>query len=238
TASATALVGGGSSTIKPGLVSLAHRGVLFLDEAPEFKRDALEALRQPMGDETIVIARSSAQQSFPCSFQLVMAANPCPCAAAGGVDAECTCGPAERRRYQAKLSGPLLDRVDLQLEVRAVTTGDLMMERAPGECSAAVAGRVRDARARMARRFVGTPWRRNADVPAPELKRRWPLGFHVLRQAYLNVDRGRLTARGFDRTVGVAWTIADLRGLDSPGADEVDDALRLRGLHLPERAAA
>jgi magnesium chelatase family protein len=238
TASAVALVGGGGGAIKPGLVSLAHRGVLFLDEAPEFKRDALEALRQPLGDTSVVISRAVGQRAFPCSFQLVMAANPCPCAASGGADAECTCGPAERRRYQAKLSGPLLDRVDLHLEVRAVSTGDLMLNREPGERSTLVAARVLEARARMSARFEGTPWRRNADVPAPELKRRWPLPVGTLRAAYLQVDRGKLTARGFDRTISVAWTIADLRGLPAPGCDEVDDALRLRGLHVPQRAAA
>jgi magnesium chelatase family protein len=238
TASATALVGGGSSTIKPGLVSLAHRGVLFLDEAPEFSRDALEALRQPMGDQQVVIARTAVQQVFPCSFQLVMAANPCPCAAVGGADAECTCGPGDLRRYRSKVSGPLLDRVDLHVEMRSVTSADLMLDRGRGEPTAVVAARVRAARDRTRHRLEGTPWRRNADVPAAELKRRWPLGMEALRPAYLNVERGRLTARGFDRAISVAWTIADLRGLALPGPAEVDEALRLRGVHVPARVAA
>lgn len=236
TASPVALVGGGSAQVKPGLVSLAHRGVLFLDEAPEFKRDALEALRQPLGDDSIVIARAAVQQTFPCSFQLVMAANPCPCAAADGPGRECVCTPGQRRSYAARLSGPLLDRVDLQVEVDPVSTGDLMVDHGPGESSAAVLERVLAARARMEARYAGLPWRRNCDVPPAVLKREWRLPAGALDAAYLKVDAGWLTARGFDRVVAVAWTLADLRGVAAPRADEVQAALALRGLdRMPER---
>lgn len=237
-ASAAALVGGGSGQLKVGLVSLSHRGVLFLDEAPEFSRNVLDALREPLESGEVTISRSGIHQMFPAKFTLVMAANPCPCAGIGGGGDECTCGSAARRRYYARISGPLLDRVDLRPHVPAVGVGALAEGLGRGESSASVAARVLLARERMSHRLQETPWTRMADVPSSALRERWPLDLETLQSAYDALDRGRLTARGFDRTLRVAWTMADLRGLGKPGRAEVVQALRMRGLHVAKRAAA
>lgn len=237
-ASAAALVGGGSGQLKVGLVSLSHRGVLFLDEAPEFNRNVLDALREPLESGEVTISRAGIHQLFPAKFTLVLAANPCPCAGVGGGGDECTCGSAARRRYLARLSGPLLDRVDLRPLVPAVGVGALSAALGQAESSATVATRVELARERAAHRLRDTPWRRMTDVPASQLRQRWPLDLNTLHHAYHALDRGKLTARGFDRTLRVAWTMADLRGLATPGRAEVDEALALRGVYVPKRVAA
>lgn len=228
TASVAAIVGGGSGVARPGEVSLAHRGVLFLDEAPEFSRVSLDALRQPLEAGEIRIARAGGTAVYPARFMLVLAANPCPCAAASGNARLCSCAPAARRRYLARLSGPLVDRIDLRVQLPAVTRADLFADRAGVEDSATVAARVEAARARARSRLVGTPWSTNAEVPGPELRRRWP----IARTAMGSVDRalhsGGLTARGLDRVMRVSWTLADLRGAALPERADVDEALNLR----------
>ncbi|MDQ0993305.1 YifB family Mg chelatase-like AAA ATPase [Streptomyces sp. V3I7] len=222
------LVGGGQGVARPGAVSLAHRGVLFLDEAPEFSSQTLDALRQPLEAGHVVIARSAGVVRFPARFLMVLAANPCPCGRFSQRDTLCECPPSAVRRYQARLSGPLLDRVDLRVEVDPVTRAQLTQAGARGESSAQVADRVRAARERAAARLSGTPWRTNSEVPGRELRSRWHAETGALDEAERNLERGVLTARGLDRVLRVAWTVADLVGHDRPDATDVALALHLR----------
>ncbi|PWI15173.1 Mg chelatase-like protein [Streptomyces sp. Act143] len=223
-----ALVGGGPGIARPGAVSLAHRGVLFLDETPEFNSQALDALRQPLEAGHVVIARSAGVVRFPAKFLMVLAANPCPCGRFSQTDDFCECPPSAIRRYQARLSGPLLDRVDLRVEVDRVTRAQLAQRGARGESTAVVADRVRAARERAAARLVDTPWRTNSEVPGRELRSRWHAVPGAMDEAERNLERGVLTARGLDRVLRVAWTVADLLGHDRPDAVDVALALQLR----------
>ncbi|UUU30598.1 YifB family Mg chelatase-like AAA ATPase [Streptomyces sp. CA-210063] len=223
-----ALVGGGQGVARPGAVSLAHRGVLFLDETPEFSGQALDALRQPLEAGHVVIARSAGVVRFPAKFLMVLAANPCPCGRFSRTDDLCECPPASIRRYQARLSGPLLDRVDLRVEVDRVTRSELTRRGARGESTATVADRVRSARERTAARLLGTPWRTNSEVPGRELRSRWHAMPGAMDEAERCLERGVLTARGLDRVLRVAWTISDLVGHDRPDATDVNLALQLR----------
>ncbi|MFJ6633053.1 YifB family Mg chelatase-like AAA ATPase [Streptomyces sp. NPDC091376] len=222
------LVGGGQGLARPGAVSLAHRGVLFLDEAPEFSGKALDALRQPLESGHVVVARSAGVVRLPARFLMVLAANPCPCGRHTLHGAGCDCPASLIRRYQARLSGPLLDRVDLRVQVEPVNRADLMGQGARGESSAAVAARVGEARARAADRLEGTPWSVNSEVPGHELRTRWQVAPGALAAAERDMERGLLTARGLDRVLRVAWTIADLAGRARPTAQDVDLALELR----------
>ncbi|MFF4033082.1 YifB family Mg chelatase-like AAA ATPase [Streptomyces sviceus] len=223
-----ALVGGGNGIARPGAVSLSHRGVLFLDETPEFNTQALDALRQPLEAGHVVIARSAGVVRFPAKFLMVLAANPCPCGRFSQTDDFCECPPSAIRRYQARLSGPLLDRVDLRVQVDRVTRAQLAGRGARGETTAVVADRVRAARERAATRFAGTPWRTNSEVPGRELRSRWHAVSGAMDEAERNLERGVLTARGLDRVLRVAWTVADLVGHDRPDATDVALALQLR----------
>ncbi|MFF1305944.1 YifB family Mg chelatase-like AAA ATPase [Streptomyces sp. NPDC058307] len=223
-----ALVGGGGGVARPGAVSLSHRGVLFLDETPEFSTQALDALRQPLEAGHVVIARSAGVVRFPAKFLMVLAANPCPCGRFSQTDDFCECPPSAVRRYQARLSGPLLDRVDLRVQVDRVTRDQLSGRGARGESTAVVADRVRAARERAATRFAGTPWRTNSEVPGRELRNRWHAVSGSMDEAERNLERGVLTARGLDRVLRVAWTVADLVGHDRPDATDVALALQLR----------
>jgi magnesium chelatase family protein len=227
-ASMAALVGGGSGLARPGALSLAHRGVLFLDEAPEIATAALQALRQPLESGRVVLARARGTTEYPARVQMVLAANPCPCASPAG-DQHCTCSPVARRRYLGRISGPLLDRIDIQLTLRPLTAAQLMTSATPGESSAQVAERVLKARAAAVARWSYAGWRVNAEVPGPELRRppwRLPPGDTALLRAGL--DRGSLSARGFDRVLRLAWTVADLDGRDRPAAADVAEAVQLR----------
>lgn len=232
-ASMAALVGGGSGLARPGEVSLAHRGVLFMDEAPEFPAKALDALRQPLESGRVVLARSQGTARYPARFCLVLAANPCPCGLAG-LSASCACTANVRRRYLTRLSGPLLDRVDIRCEVGPVSRAALLAD-AYVEPTAAVAARVREARERATRRLAGLPWRVNAEVPSRELRRRLRPDPDAMRPVERDLATGTLTARGLDRVIRVAWTLADLAGRDRPGWQEVGEA---RGLRLPGRQVA
>ncbi|MEU5283266.1 YifB family Mg chelatase-like AAA ATPase [Streptomyces sp. CA-278952] len=222
------LVGGGNGMPRPGAVSLAHRGVLFLDEAPEFSGKALDALRQPLESGHVVVARSAGVVRLPARFLMVLAANPCPCGRHSLTGAGCECPPSVVRRYQARLSGPLLDRVDLRVEVEPVDRADLLGQGGRGESTAVVAARVRDARARAAERLAGTPWTTNSEVPGHELRTRLLAAPGALAAAERDLERGILTARGLDRVLRVAWTVADLRGAARPDASDVASALELR----------
>ncbi|MEJ3744136.1 YifB family Mg chelatase-like AAA ATPase [Actinomycetes bacterium KLBMP 9797] len=328
TATVQALVGGGSGLAKPGAVSLAHRGVLFLDEAPEFNARALDALRQPLETGRVLLRRAAGATEYPARVQLILAANPCPCARPAG-DAFCQCSPTARRRYLSRLSGPLLDRVDVRVELQPLTAAELLMTDAPGslraaeevgslsgagsvsvagsvsgvegdgalfgaggagsllgsegvggplgangagsrpggdeaglllgtggsgsmrarvgghstrawagtgapgEPSAVVADRVAKARAAAAARWSGTGWRTNAEAPGPALRRpEWQLPPRDTQQLRRLLDCGTLSARGFDRVIRMAWTIADLDGRHRPDRDDVAEATQLRmGVH-------
>jgi len=225
TASVAAIVGGGSGIARPGAACLAHRGVLFLDEAPEFAPGVLDGLRQPLEKGWASIARAGGTAVYPARFSLVMAANPCPCAQAQD---GCTCPPDRRRRYLSRLSGPLLDRVDLRVTVPRVTRAEMLADDGRGEPSAVVAARVAQARLVAAERYDGTTWRTNNDVPPTELRRRWPAGRAATKQADQALDAGQITARGYGRVLRVAWTLADLQGLTVPGRDQVGLALGYR----------
>ncbi|CAM5594790.1 hypothetical protein SAVIM338S_05293 [Streptomyces avidinii] len=222
------LVGGGAGVPRPGAVSLAHRGILFLDEAAEFGSKALDALRQPLEAGHVVIARAAGVVRLPAGFLMVLAANPCPCGRHTLHGAGCECPASVIRRYQARLSGPLLDRVDLRVEVEPVTRSDLLGRGGRGETTAVVAARVREARDRAAARLADTPWRLNSEVPGHELRTRWQPAAGALAQAERDLERGLLTARGLDRVLRVAWTVADLRGRDRPDPLDVAVALELR----------
>ena len=226
-ATMASLVGGGSGQIRPGALCRAHRGVLFLDEAPEFPRAVLDTLRQPLERGSVTIHRAAGSATFPCRAQLVLAANPCPCATAAG-DTACTCSPLERRRYQSRLSGPLLDRIDLRVDLPAVTRAAWLDGLDPPETTAVVARRVAAARATAAQRLAGTGLTLNSQVPGRLLRERWAVPRVSLRLAERALERGALSVRGFDRVLRVAWTLADLAGRAVPGDDEVAEALGMR----------
>lgn len=225
TASVAALVGGGSGVAKPGAISLAHHGVLFLDEAPEFVPSALDGLRQPLEDGRVVLHRSNGSVAYPARFLLVLAANPCPC---GGRTRECTCPPNQQRRYRMRLSGPLLDRIDIHLRLDPVNRADLLGE-GSREASVEVAGRVVAARAAAAERWRDHGWRTNAEVPGTVLRRRpWRLPREAMLAVERHLDSGELSARGFDRVLRVAWTSADLAGRTVPSPGDVEEAVFFR----------
>lgn len=232
--SSAALVGGGSGVVLPGAVSRAHRGVLFLDEAPEFKGAVLQGLRQPLESGEVVIARARQVVRYPARFLLVLAANPCPCGMAFGKGLECRCSSRDLRAYAARLSGPLMDRVDLQVQVPPVRRAAFSDE--GGEASAAVAARVLAARAVQQERWATGGWALNGLVPGYVLRRppyRLPrAATGVIDHA---LDVGRLTLRGYDRVLRVAWSAADLGGRTVPSRDDVGLGLSLR---RGEQAAA
>ena len=227
TATKAAIVGGGSGIIVPGSASLAHRGVLFLDEAPEFAKDVLDALRQPLEAGEVVVARLGVITRFPARFTMVLAANPCPCAKMAGPADGCRCSPAMRRRYLGRISGPLLDRVDVKIELEPVGRRELLSDRTFAESSRTVALRVIQARDRAAHRLRGTPWRLNAEVPGSELRRAWPPAPGSLAAVERSLERGQISARGVVKVIRVAWTIADLAGRQRPTSDDCEAALGL-----------
>ncbi|MCL1839185.1 MAG: YifB family Mg chelatase-like AAA ATPase [Propionibacteriaceae bacterium] len=221
-----ALVGGGSRIATPGAISMAHRGVLFLDEAPEFAPKALEALRVPLESGRAVIARAAATTVFPASFQLVLAANPCPCGLAATPGAACSCTSQSVRRYAERISGPILDRVDMHQQLRPLKA--FMREKAnTQESSVAVAERVLQARNRQVDRLREFGFRTNAEVAGALIRKKLPLpeGIEKLENA---VRMGRLSARGVDKTLRISWTIADLAQAPKPTAEHLDIALAMR----------
>ncbi|GII01106.1 YifB family Mg chelatase-like AAA ATPase [Planobispora takensis] len=227
TATIAAIVGGGSGTIRPGAVSLAHKGVLFMDEAPEFPTNVLDALRQPLESGQVTVSRALGSVTFPARFMLVLAANPCPCAQRTRPEEPCRCTPAARRRYLARLSGPLLDRIDVKVSVMRATRRELFADRRFIESSRVVAERVLLARERAAKRFAGTPWRCNAEVPTGALHSEYRLPAKAMTPLLGCLDNGVLSARGLDRVLRVAWSLADLKGRGRPGVEETNAALGL-----------
>ncbi|MQA93742.1 MAG: YifB family Mg chelatase-like AAA ATPase [Streptosporangiales bacterium] len=230
TSSKPAIVGGGSGRVRPGAASLAHNGVLFLDEAPEFDRGALDALRQPLETGEIHLARAWMSVRLPARFMLVLAANPCPCSRTG--TRGCLCPPDRRRRYLSKLSGPLLDRIDVKVSLHPVGRAELLADRAFAESSATVAQRVAEARRRATRRLTGTPWRSNAQLPGPVLRRDYRPADAAIHRLETALDRGQLSARGVDRVLRLSWTLADLAGRDRPTPEDTAFGLALwQGAH-------
>lgn len=224
TTSVSALVGGGTGWARPGAVSRAHRGVLFLDECAEFGGSSLEALRTPLEEGEIRLARRDGVARYPARFQLVLAANPCPCAPADPRD--CSCPAAEKRRYLGKLSGPLMDRVDLKVALDPVRSRAITAER--GEPTAAVRERVAAARAAAAERWAAYGFATNAEVTGPLLRSRFRLPNDIMRPLNSALDLGAISVRGVDRTLRAAWTLCDLRGGQSPNSDDVATALSFR----------
>ena len=227
--SATAIVGGGTLP-RPGEVSLAHNGVLFLDELPEFSRDTLEVLRQPLEDGTVTVSRVHGTASYPCKFMLVAAMNPCKCGYLGHPTRECTCTPSAIAQYRRRISGPLLDRIDLHVEALPIEYKDLAAAQG-GESSAAVRGRVIAARTLQRERYRALPGVRcNAQLPGSALRKFCPLtpaAERILRGAF---ERLGYSARAYDRILRVARTVADMNGAEVIGPGELMEALQYRQL--------
>lgn len=223
TATSVAIVGGGSGVIRPGAVSRASRGVLFLDEAPEFSPAVIDALRQPLESGEIVIHRANQVAHFPAHVHLVLAANPCPCGQAGLSDSDCVCTPDQRRRYRARISGPVLDRIDIHLPVRRVARARLLDVNEPRVTTADARFRVLTARSSARDRWGdGRP-------PASELRAgKFRLAADVIAPLDVALDRGALSMRGYDRALRIAWTLADVDGTTSPTRDHVGRAFTLR----------
>ncbi len=228
TVSDAGLVGGGT-TPTPGEISLAHRGVLFMDELAEFSRSALEALRQPMEDGFITISRAQASFTYPAKLMVVAAMNPCPCGHHGDTAKVCTCTPHQIRKYLARISGPLLDRIDLHIEVPRLSTDEL--ERfAPGETSEAIRERVCWARRAQSQRLAGTDMQCNADLTAAAVREFCHLTPDVASLLRAAVDQFGLSARAYERILKVSRTIADLEGADSLAVHHVAEAVQYRTL--------
>lgn len=226
TATMPALIGGGAGMPRPGAVSLAHGGVLLLDEAAEFAPSVLDALRQPLEEGRVTIHRARATAHYPASFQLVLATNPCPCGYADSRSRTCTCSSVQRQRYLSRLSGPLLDRIDIRVDMRTPTRADLAAD--AGESSATVRERVRSARERAMRRWRGSGWVSNAQLPGPFLREHSGIEAHLLTLLDRGVERGTLSLRGADRVLRLMWTLADLAGRPTPDETDLARALALR----------
>jgi len=229
------LLGGGSAWLRPGETSLAHNGVLFLDEFTEFRRDALEGLRQPLEDGCIVVARASGAVEFPARFSLVAASNPCPCGFDGDSRRACRCLPNRLLAYRQRMSGPLLDRMDIQLVVPRLSRAELLGAQL-GEASALVRGRVEEARDRQRVRLASTRWRCNAQMPGGFARREAGLTAEAESLLADAVESLVLSGRGFDRAVKVARTIADLDGAQRVEGDHMGEALTFRAFAAQEEA--
>uniref|UniRef100_UPI003872D725 YifB family Mg chelatase-like AAA ATPase n=1 Tax=Tessaracoccus caeni TaxID=3031239 RepID=UPI003872D725 len=234
TSTLISLIGGGAREIRPGAISLAHRGVLFLDEAPEFGARSLESLRVPLESGMVTIGRAMHQVRFPASFQLILAANPCPCGHSGVAGKECRCQPLSVLRYQERISGPILDRIDIRHQLSAQTRLLGAADEESEETSAVVLARVTEARARQRKRLAESPWRTNGEVSGAYLRKHLPLPTD-LRPLNSALARGLISARGVDKVLRIAWTLADLAGHDRIGPVEVRAAMQLR---LGEQAVA
>ena len=227
TASRSSIVGGGSHVIKPGACSLAHHGVLFIDEAPECAIGVLDSLRQPLESGTITIARSVGNITFPAHFLLVLAANPCPCGKFTGKGRNCTCSSIQVRRYLGKLSGPLMDRIDMRVQVDPISRVE-MAQTELGESSAEIRARVIAARKAASDRFAKDSWKLNAHIPSRDLRGRYRAERTAMNFLHDELDRERITARGLHKVVRLSWTLADLSGRAIPNLEDVQRAYSLR----------
>jgi magnesium chelatase family protein len=216
-----AAMAGSGSNLRPGEAALAHRGVLCLHDAPQFERRVIDALRQPLRDGEIAVARSGAIARFPARFILVAGMQPCPC----GAPTDCRCTPLQGRRYRQRLTGTLGGWIPLRLTVDRPAVAEIISGPPGQDADAVSAARVAEARDRMRRRLAGTPWRVNGDIPGAELRRSYPAapgGAAVLGHA---ADLGLVSVPAAGRVTAVAWTLADLAGKPRPGGDECAQAL-------------
>ena len=236
TISQTALVGGGSIP-KPGEISLAHHGVLFLDELPEFNRGAIEVMRQPLEEGAVTIARSAGTFTYPASFMLVASMNPCPCGYRGTRSAECRCDDAAVAKYVAKLSGPLLDRIDLQIEIARVPFEE-MVKQGSNEGSTDVRIRVEAARATQSVRYLAKGFFCNAEIPASAVRAYCRLDDTAMRLLAAACAKKHFSARALDRIARVARTIADLANAEQISSEHVAEAIQYRSLERLDRRAA
>lgn len=224
-ATMASLIGGGSGMPRPGAASRAHLGVLFLDECPEFSPRVLDALRQPLEAGEVTINRVYGMATFPAQFQLILAANPCPCGKGAGKGLECTCTPQRRRTYMSRLSGPLLDRIDIRVEVHEVRS----REGSQADSSQVVRERVTRARLRARTRLEGTPWQLNAQVPGAWYRKHTAeVAPQSLRHLEDLLTHGRMSMRGVDRVLRIAWTLADLDAVPGPTPGHLATATILR----------
>jgi magnesium chelatase family protein len=242
-ATAASVLGGGTGRVRPGQVSLAHHGVLFLDEFPHFRADVIEAMRQPLEAGEVTIARGEESATYPARSLVVLAANPCPCGNFHGLSGgACDCTEVQRAHYRRKLSGPILDRVDIWMEVRPQGRRRGRTFGPAPEPSADVRARVVEARERQAHRYRDCSWLLNASCPGPALATRWPLAPEAQALIDAELAAGILTRRGLTRVQRLAWTVADCAGVARPGPDEARTALVLRSddptRSLPAQAVA
>jgi magnesium chelatase family protein len=228
TISDVGLLGGGTIP-GPGEISLAHRGVLFLDELPEFKRSALEVMRQPLEDGYVTISRSAGKITLPCSVMLVAAMNPCPCGYLGDSKRECRCSPTQIQRYRARISGPLLDRIDIHIEAPALSIDELRNEK-PGESSDTIRQRVEVARAKQRERFGNSAVHANAQMGQKQIKTHCAIDREMGNLLQQAMEQLSLSARAYDRILKVARTIADLAGADTIAAPHLLEAIQYRSL--------
>jgi magnesium chelatase family protein len=229
-ASKASILGGGTGRVRPGEISRSHCGVLLLDEFPLLRTDVIDALRQPLESGEVTIARGEESVTFPARGMIVLAANPCPCGdytAAPGHN-RCTCLEAQRRAYRDRVRGPISDRIDITRHLEPLRPHDARDRLTTPESSAVVQERVREARERQARRYRGRSWRLNGQAPGPALRRDWPLSPEAQEVIDGSMYLGRLSRRGATRVHRLAWTIADLRGTDTPMVADTETALRLR----------
>ena len=226
-ASRVAMVGGGSHAIKPGACSLAHHGVLFIDEAPECAVGVLDSLRQPLESGTITIARSVGSITFPAQFLLVLAANPCPCGKFTGKGRACICSSLAVRRYLGKLSGPLMDRIDMRVQVEPVSRTE-MAQTELGESSSVIRARVVAARAAAQARFTNESWSLNSQIPSRALRTTYKPERAAMNFLHDQLEKELLTARGLHKIIRLSWTLADLAGRQVPNLADVQRAHQLR----------
>lgn len=227
TTTTVGMVGGGGKVIRPGACSLAHHGVLFVDEAPECATGILDALRQPLESGVVEITRAIGTLRFPANFMLVLAANPCPCGKFSGKGRACQCSSLQVRRYLNRLSGPLLDRMDLRLKVETPSRVELA-DASARESSKNIRLRVAAARKIAAERFIDLPFKLNSQIPSELLRGRFKAQPKVMSALHNLIDREEITARGFHKLLRITWSIADLRGVSVPGINELEAAVSLR----------
>lgn len=226
-ATRASMVGGGSHAIRPGACSLAHRGVLFVDEAPECDVGVLDSLRQPLESGSITITRASGSLTYPAQFLLVLAANPCPCGKFTGRGRNCTCSSHQVRKYLGKLSGPLMDRIDLRVQVEPLSRVELSRPEL-GESSREIQARVIAARRRAQARFANEPWSLNSHIPSRALRMRYTSEKAAMNFLHAELDRERITARGLHKILRTSWSLADLAGHSRPTLADTQLAYSLR----------
>ena len=227
TATRVAMVGGGSHHIRPGACSLAHRGVLFIDEAPECGVGVLDSLRQPLESGSITITRSVGSVAYPAQFLLILAANPCPCGMFSGRGRNCTCSSHQVRRYLSKLSGPLMDRIDLKVEVEPLGRVQLMQSEL-GTSSAIIRKRVISARTMASQRFAHDGWKLNSQIPSRALRTLYQPERKAMSFLHSELDQERISARGLHKIMRIAWSIADLAQHPRPTLEDTERAFSLR----------